>query len=309
MWNGIEPNLSYIPEELTSFSNTKNGFACNMGIVGGVDLDFYKNYTQEAFKFVDNNRNAWDTINKNNFNVFFEQLLYYELVKKQNKKVNYLFEDIPDDNKYIGFGDFDKVPNERTYLHLLGNYKIDKATYKAMEDYVLKFYPEYYKRVLNIFDEHSFFSDFNYNFSTLENQQLIADFTSTVQSKEKIDKHYFLSRDLAAIGLSSRIHEFIAQGEDFILYKLPCNQLFTSGDFKEIIIRDRLGDDLALPIDEIDQVLLVELIHPVTYKQLIEKLKTHLDDDVTDSDIDGFISMINGRIIFFASRKVLSIVT
>jgi hypothetical protein len=230
------------------------------------------------------------------------------LAKKHTKKINYLFEDIPDDNKYIGFGDFDKVPNEKTYLHLLGNYKKDKSTYKAMEDYVLKFYPEYYKRLLDIFNEHTFFSNFSYNFSTLENQQLITDFTSTVHTKEKIDKHYFLSRDLTSIGLSFSIQELIVKGEDFLLYKLPCNELFTSGEFKEIIIKDRLGDDVGLPIDEIDQIVLLELLHPIRYTLLLEKLKTHLEDDVTDSDIDDFISMINDRITFFASRKVLSII-
>jgi hypothetical protein len=308
MWSGIEPNLSYIPKELDSFNSTKNGFACNMGIVGGVDLEFYTSYTEQAFRFVDKNRTDWDKISKNNFNVFFEQLLYYELAKKHTKKINYLFEDIPDDNKYIGFGDFHKVPKEKTYLHLLGNYKRDKPTYKAMEDYVLKFYPEYYKRLLGIFNEHTFFSDFNYNFSTLKNQQLIADFTSTVQTKEKTDKHYFLSRDLASIGVSSNIQELIVKGEDFLLYKLPCNELLTSGEFKEILIKDRLGDNIGLPIDEIDQIVLLELLQPIGYTLLIEKLKTHLEDDVTDSDIDDFISMVNNRIVFFASRKVLSII-
>ena len=308
MWSGIEPNLSYIPEEFNTFNSTKNGFACNMGIVGGVDLEFYNTYTEAAFKFVDKNSDAWDTINNKNFNVFFEQLLYYELAKKQNKKIDYLFTDIPDDNKYIGFGDFDKVPNKRTYLHLLGNYKKDKPTYKAMEDYVLKFYPEYYKRVLDIFNEHTFFSDFSYNFSIRENQQLIDDFTSTVQTKEKIGKHYFLSRDLTSIGLSFQIQELITKGEDFILYKLPCNTLFTSGEFKEIVIKDRLGDDFGVPLDEIDQIVLLKLTQPIKYILLIKKLKTYLDDDVTDSEIDGFTSMINERIVFFASKKVLSIV-
>ena len=308
MWRGIEPNLSYIPEEFNTFNSTKNGFACNMGIVGGVDLEFYNDYVLEAFKFVDKNFNAWDKVNKHNFNVFFEQLLYYELAKKQNKKIDYLFEDIPDDNKYIGFGDFDKVPNERTYLHLLGNYKKDKPTYKAMEDYVLRFYPEYYKIVLDIFDEDTFFSNFSYNFSILENQQLIADFTSTGHTKENIDKHYFLSRDLASIGVSTCIKEYIVKDEDFLLYKLPCNELFISGEFKEILIKDRVGDDVGLPIDEIDQIVLLELQQPIKYTLLIKKLKTHLEDDVTDADIDDFISMINDRIVFFASRKVLSII-
>ncbi|MFC4636044.1 DUF6734 family protein [Dokdonia ponticola] len=308
MWKGIEPHLSYIPEELNTFNSTKNGFACNMGIVGGVDLEFYKHYTSEAFKFVDTNKNAWDKVNKNNFNVFFEQLLYYELAKKQNIEVDYLFKEIPDDNKYIGFGDFYKVPNERTYLHLLGNYKKDKATYKAMEHYVLKFYPDYYKRVLDIFDEHAFFNDINYNFSALQNQQLIADFTSTVQTKEKIGKHYFLSRDIASIGLSFHIQELIRQNEEFILYKLPCSQLFTSGDFKEILIKDHLGDPISVPIDDIDQIVISELTQPIRYNLLIEKLTMYLDDDVTDSDTKSFISMINDRITFFASRKVISIV-
>ena len=97
------------------------------------------------------------------------------------------------------------------------------------------------------------------------------------------------------------------KGEDFLLYKLPCNELFTSGEYKEIVIRDRLGDDFGLPIDDIDQIVLLELIQPIRYTLLIKKLKTYLDDDVTDAEIDDFISLINDRITFFASKKVLSI--
>ena len=128
------------------------------------------------------------------------------------------------------------------------------------------------------------------------------------QTKEKIGKHYFLSRDLTSIGLSFQIQELITKGEDFILYKLPCNTLFTSGEFKEIVIKDRLGDDFGVPLDEIDQIVLLKLTQPIKYILLIKKLKTYLDDDVTDSEIDGFTSMINERIVFFASKKVLSIV-
>ncbi|GGG12588.1 hypothetical protein GCM10011344_11600 [Dokdonia pacifica] len=307
MWSSIEPHLSYIPEEFHDFTNTKNGFACNMGIVGGVDLAFYKYYAEQAFKFVDVNRTAWTKISNNNFNVFFEQLLYYELAKKHTKKVSYLFEDIPDDNKYVGFGDFDKVPNEKTYLHLLGNYKRDIPTYKAMEDYVMRYYPEYYKRLLTIFDDPYFVGDFSYDFSMQNNKQLIAEFASTHHTKETIHTHYFLSRDIHSIGLSARIRTLMDTGKNFQLYKLPCNKLFISGEFKEIIVKDRLGDDFALPLDQIDELLLSEITQPMDYSQLLETFKTYLDDDVTDADIADFIHMVNERILLFAARKVLTV--
>ena len=308
MWVNIEPHLDYIPDVLETYINTRDGFACNMGIVGGVDIAFYQQYTAEAFKFVNENISAWDIIDNNNFNIFFEQLLYYEMAKKQDKQIGYLFYEIPDDNKYIGFGDFDKVPKEKTFLHLLGNYKKDEFTCRTMENYVLKYYPEYYERLLPIVKEPSFISEKNYGFTKSENEELIANFTSKAQTEANIDNFYFFSRDLAAIGLPARIKELIRSGEDFTLYKLPCNELCMEGEFKEILIKDAKGYEQSIAMDEIDQVLLSELMEPVYYASLMEKLMTYLDDDVNGDALEGFITLINDRIAYFASRKAIGVI-
>lgn len=308
MWVNIESHLDYIPDVLETYKNTRDGFACNMGIVGGVDIDFYKDYTAEAFKFVDENTSAWDKIDNNNFNIFFEQLLFYELAKKQNKQVDYLFDEIPDDNKYVGFGDFDKVPKEKTFLHLLGNYKKDVFTTRTMESYVLKYYPEYYERLLNIVKVPAFIGECNYNFTEAANDELIARFSSSAQTEDKIDELYFFSRDLTAIGLPQRIMDMIARGDNFTLYKLPCNEINTSGGFNEVLIKDFTGYEQSIPIDEIDEVLLSELMQPVSYSALMANLMTYLDDDVKGSALNGFIKMVNERLAYFVSRKAVGVI-
>jgi len=305
MWEGITDELLFLPNELSDYNKTKVGYACNMGIVGGNDFKFFKLYANKAFEFVDKNKSAWSKISKNNFNVFFEQLLFYELTKKHKKKVNFLFDEILDDNKYVGFGDFDKTPKHRTYLHLLGDYKKHIPTFRTMENYVLKFYPEFYKRLIRLIDEELFFNKLNYNFTTKENKILIKNFNSTIQTSKKLDNNYFLSRDISFIGLVQNFRELLGNNEKIILYKLPCNEFYVFDNFKDIIVHEKLGAQYNLSIDKIDELLLEQLKKPMNYDILILKLKQYLNNEILGGSIDVFIKMINERLMFFISRRVI----
>ncbi|WP_340077569.1 DUF6734 family protein [Leptobacterium sp. I13] len=308
MWKGIKDNLLYIPVELESFNNTNSGYACNMGIVGGTDVTFFKTYANKAIRFVDNNKKSWDRISKSNFNIFFEQLLFYEMTKSNDKKVHFLFDEVPSDNEYIGFGDFDKVPEQRTYLHLLGGYKRDSYTYKAMEDYVITHYPEYYKNVIEIAGEAPIFKKSGYNFSKQTNKQLVKNFMDKIhKEKTNITEHYLLARDLTSMEIIANISEILAKEEETFFYKLPCNEIFKLGDQKGIRRIDKFGDSYSFLIDDIDEILLATTAKPINYNNLIKFLKTYLDEDVTNAHMEAFVLMIRERIIFFLSRKILSV--
>jgi len=102
--------------------------ACNAGILGGNDLSFFQEYAYTAFEYINKNADVLKKINVNNFNVFFEQHLFYALSKEKGIPVSVLFEGVIPDRGYKYMGNFHEVPFNRSYLHLLGHFKRDEFT-------------------------------------------------------------------------------------------------------------------------------------------------------------------------------------
>jgi hypothetical protein len=149
--HSLESGLNYFPPEITSERKSKKPmFAYNAGIFGGNDIAFFKEYTSKAFTFVDKNLYNLSNINVTNFNIFFEQYLFYCLTKKNNKKVNVLISEPIEDNRYRGFADFVRVPYEKDYLHLLGAYKRNEFVCRQMADRLRQDYPIYYYRIIEL---------------------------------------------------------------------------------------------------------------------------------------------------------------
>lgn len=156
MLNNIEKHLSYFPDEVKADRLTsKNIYAYNAGILGGRDIDFFQEYTHKAFQFISNNSNELEMIQASNFNIFYEQYLFYLLAKEKQIGVNVLINEIIKDNGYIGFGDFEEVPQKKRYLHLLGGYKRKFSKCRQMAYKLRQLYPEYYYRIIQLFKEHS----------------------------------------------------------------------------------------------------------------------------------------------------------
>ncbi|WPO77290.1 DUF6734 family protein [Flavobacterium sp. KACC 22761] len=147
----LEFGLNYFPPEIISERRSKMPMlAYNAGIFGGNDIAFFKEYTSKAFKFVDRNLPNLSNINVTNFNIFFEQYLFYCLVKKNKKQVNVLISEPIEDNRYRGFADFARVPYEKDYLHLLGAYKRNEFVCAQMADRLRQDYPIYYYRIIEL---------------------------------------------------------------------------------------------------------------------------------------------------------------
>ena len=146
----LDGNLKYFPKEvLNEMKPSAKFFAYNAGIMGGSDLGFFREYTSKALEFINRNTSYFNLIDVSDFNVVFEQYLFYGMVKDKGKIVGVLFSEILED--YPNFGDFFEVPHNKQYLHLLGLYKQHKPAYEQMANRLRLDYPEYYYRIIALF--------------------------------------------------------------------------------------------------------------------------------------------------------------
>lgn len=308
MWKNINNHLTYIPPELEVINKGLSKFACNMGIVGGKDLGFFKNYCEKSFEFVNKNKDVWKNINGFNFNIFFEQVLFYELSNINGEMVSFLFEETPKDNDYKGFGDFHMVPSQTTYLHLLGNYKKHPYSIGAMKDYVIKEYPEFYKRILNILNLKEI--DFEYKFNKKENIKLINIFSSSIINTpiHSIDSNYLFARNLVFVNLPHYFDTLLLTNkESIILKKLSCNTIIVKNTAKFLKVAEMGDNQITIPIDELDEILLREVEKCFYYHEIFLSIEKYLDDEVKENKkgLTIFNKMIEDRIRFFITRKIL----
>ncbi|GHT32033.1 hypothetical protein FACS189434_02930 [Bacteroidia bacterium] len=130
--------------------------AVNAGILGGKKIDFFKEYTNFAIEYITRNEQHLKNINVNNFNIFFEQHLFFALAKAKNIPISVFFNGIIPDKGYKYMGDFHKAPNEISYLHLLGHFKRDEYTCNQMVAKLRELYPDYYYKILELFKKKEF---------------------------------------------------------------------------------------------------------------------------------------------------------
>lgn len=153
----INRRFVYMPKIVQSdFRTLKQLRAVNAGILGGCDTDFFKQYTEEATKYVYANLNSLHEIDANRFNVFFEQHLFYNMAKAQNIPITYFLEQEYHDNAYLGLDKFYEIPSGKSvYFHLLGNYKRDWFTCQQMAMTLHALYPEVYHRILDLYQKNN----------------------------------------------------------------------------------------------------------------------------------------------------------
>ena len=152
MFEPMDHHFNYFPAEILADREQQQPVrAYNAGILGGQHVSFFTEYTQKALDFIHYNTSAFSSIDVGNFNIFFEQYLFYCLAKTKGVPVGVLFDEIMGDNRYEGFGDFIDVPHKKKFLHLLGVYKRNTRCCEYMANRLRKDYPEYYYRIFQLF--------------------------------------------------------------------------------------------------------------------------------------------------------------
>lgn len=310
MWDEIKPKLVYIPTEMDKYVYGINNSACNMGIIGGHDIDFFQTYTATAFEFVNRNQSVWNDINGFNFNIFYEQLLFHEQAVIQKRSVDFLIEGVTEDNNYVGFGDFDKVPKQKTYLHLLGVYKTNIRVSKMMEAYVLKEYPEYVERLLPLYPEQYHHLAKGYAFTVAHNRQLMQQLMQAVQNGRTItvDRDYLIARDFLALELPQQYDDWRESDGDIMLVWLPGSRtamINGAQPTQGLLVAEADGSFLAAELDEVDEIIINELTTSKTYQQLVKILDSYLDEEAQE-ELDTFHTMVTSRLRYFITIKVLA---
>ena len=309
MWNDIFPNLKFIPSEMTNYINKTSHFACNMGIIGGNDLNFFKEYTKTSIDFVDKNIDSWSCINGFNFNIFFEQVLFYEYAKIKKKKVDFLFEEVSQDNAYTGFGDFQKVPN-KSYLHLLGIYKKNASVCKAMEVYVMKYYSESYSKITKLINEAENNHDEIEFLSANKIAKLLDEFDLELKMEKFNSENYLLKRDLYNEGLTGSLEDLLINELNFTIVLLKGFQKKRIQiDEEEILVLeiDEINSESRIyELDEIDDIILTELSNPIQYSNFISKMNIYLDVEDNEAIAD-LLLLLNSRLVNYVVLKIISI--
>ncbi len=159
--NYIRTDLTYIPEFLQAEIDKESIPSYNAGILGGSDIAFFQQYAKMAMELADNNYQGEMRHKANlDFNILFEQILFYSLTARENKPVTCYFKEPIIDNGYNkDFCDFSAVPYKQKYLHLLGGHKRNKEACTLMGQLLFQHYPEYYGRINVLFQQQGgFFS-------------------------------------------------------------------------------------------------------------------------------------------------------
>lgn len=309
MWDEIKPKLQYIPTEMDKYVYGINNSACNMGIIGGHDIDFFQTYTTTAFEFVNRNKDVWHNINGFNFNIFYEQLLFHEQAMIQQREVAFLIDGITEDNNYVGFGDFDKVPKQKTYLHLLGVYKTNRRVSKMLEAYVMKEYPQFVEGLAQLYPQAYPAFASGHTFTVGQNRQLMQRLMQSIQGGEAItiDKDFLLARDFLALEQPQDFDDWRITEQDCMLVWLPGTRIVIIDEAqqsKSLLVRELDGSFLASEMDEVDEIIINELAKPKTYFQLLEDLKGYLDEEALE-EWDTFRTMVTNRLRYFITAKAL----
>lgn len=146
----LKGKLDYFPPAMQEeMQRTTDVIEVNAGILGGKNIPFFKEYTREAFEFVDKNHAILHRLAPNigGFNMIFEQFLFHCLAQQKNLKVNLLFDSV---RNLEGMALFYKIPNQMSYAHALGTYKKLYHIGADISRLLLNEFPDYYYRIIEL---------------------------------------------------------------------------------------------------------------------------------------------------------------
>jgi hypothetical protein len=153
-FNEICRRFPYVPDYLKELEGRQYVFCSNAGILGGTDIGFFKTYTNEIFRFINENSDCIEEniagMNTAYINVIYEQVIFSQFAQKSNKEITFLFPDHIDIPKYIGF--FHEADRNAGFVHCLGAYKQNRHVYRTLEMKMKTLYPDYYQLILELID-------------------------------------------------------------------------------------------------------------------------------------------------------------
>lgn len=275
--------------------------------MGGTDIEFFKTFTRDAFEIIDSNKALINKLGYTNFNLSYEQHLFYCLSKILKKEVScYISEEVKDLN-FAGYADFLNTPNQNRFIHLLGDYKLEEHTCLSLARRLRNDYPEYYYRVIEECKKAGlklylkFYNKGNDNLrdheaSCSENN---IEYWEALYKEEK--KQFSLAQNRFADLEDLLNTKFIAVNEialadpsDFpIEIQAPVSLLL---DFNQLIL------------DSLDQILVKLLSVEMSFAEILDKIKLHFNTNEIEDNYELFKQTINSRLKMGIEENLFQIV-
>jgi hypothetical protein len=151
LFEKISSLLSYVPGLILEYKKTNDRFdAYNMGVVGGTELNIFKQFKEMAFEFINRNITQFDQMPVGLFNTFLEQVLFLCLTCKEKIDVQLLIK-IKNRKKIIretqSFPNFANAARHKKFIHLYGYCKQNEKYCLELEKKLKNDYHPYYKRI------------------------------------------------------------------------------------------------------------------------------------------------------------------
>lgn len=189
-------NFETIPDELIK-TYYKNGkiLAHNAGVIGGKNLEFFKELHEKAKVLIESNQHHFNNIDVGIFNTIFEQQLGHAIAEKNNLKVQYLFEDVQPN--FVEIIDFSTIPLISKFIHCIGFAKKSVFACEQIEARLQYHFPAYYQHLKNKL--HKLFPDEGFEkeieASRLQKIFNFYDFVENITPEELVNTKFSLNKN------------------------------------------------------------------------------------------------------------------
>lgn len=324
VFDSLSDSICYFPEALQA-QNGRDIYTYNAGIFGGSDLEFFREYCQEAFHFVDQNLECLDDTYKASFNIFFEQFLFYCKVQQHRRQVSCLFPELFENILYHGFADFEEVPYARKYLHLVCEYKKKEKVTRLMELQLRQEFPETYLKLLRFFESRQLLTTpsgtssacFQYllhteNGKAGEARAVDTDFLYNVDILKRDLQSHRSYASLFAEGLEGFMSAVIGAVSG-IEVKQAVSQPTLAGSQEDGSERGLLAllpeynhQQTEVDIDELDREILTVLSQPMAGRGLLNALSKYFEGESPGTFSLDFLNLISGRVKSLISERLIT---
>lgn len=304
MMNAIKSNGLIVPDFLEDELQKDSISSYNAGVLGGNDIEFIQSYCRAAFDLIETNHlndNSNNNINVNH-NILFEQVLFCALAEKSKKNVStVLKQDVRDNGySYEDFCDFYSY-DKYTLMHLIGGHKRNPKTCKLLAKTLLKKYPDYYHRIIELFPQK------NIRFSDTNKKRFFEDFSNAyLFDLEKQFSNYF---DFLNSTDTVKLQTKIVRNPHLSIYEKRGNLNPKLGQMKvEIASVPSLTDKgiQEVSIDDLCYNILILLKSEKTFENLLGELKQCFGSKV-NKDWDRTYSSILKNMEYLFINKLIYI--
>lgn len=131
--------------------------AFNAGIIGGTNINFFKELAQLVFLFIDSNLNQLNNIPVGDFNMVYEQMLGMNLAKQQGIEVKFLRTAM--NEAFSGVMKFHLLPLRENYIHAVGYAKKSLQVCEQIQMRLQYEFPKEYQKLNSLIRKYQLFKD------------------------------------------------------------------------------------------------------------------------------------------------------